>query len=58
MSPGGVVAEAQWGTGARRSLAELLCGNAEADCYLSHCGSHYPGHPQHCPGHPELQKIR
>lgn len=55
-SLGGAAAEAPQDTGAWRSWAELLCGNAEAGCYLSHSDSHYPGHLQHCPGHPELQQ--
>lgn len=51
----GAAAWAQWDTGALMSWAGLLCGNGEAGYYLSRCGSHYPGHLQHCPGHPELQ---
>ncbi len=57
-SLGGAAAEAPWDTGAWKSWAELLCGNAEADCYSSRCGSHYPGHLQRCPGRPELQQAR
>lgn len=56
-SLGGAAAEAPWDTGALKSWAGLLYGNVEVDCYLSHCGSHCPGHLQHYPGHPELKQA-
>lgn len=56
-SLGGAAAEAPWGTGAWRSWAGPLCGNAAADCYSSHCGSRCPGRPRRCPGHLELPWV-